>query len=133
MTYALDTNIISYLLKDDPVVYENYNLATASGEYCVIPPVAYYEIRRGLLYVDATTKLDDFGVLCSEFDIGEMSGQSWDEAAQLYAMLRKERRLIEDADIFIAAFCITGGYTLVTHNTKHFEDIDGLQIVDWAE
>jgi hypothetical protein len=25
------------------------------------------------------------------------------------------------------------GYTLVTHNTKHFQHISGLQIADWAE
>ena len=36
-------------------------------------------------------------------------------------------------DILIAAFCVVNDYLLVTDNTKHFKDIDGLQFVNWVE
>ena len=133
MTYALDSNIISYLLKDNPVVYESYDKATADGSRCIIPPVAYYEVKRGLMFSGATTKANDFDVLCRELGVGAMSEPVWNEAARLYADLRRKGRLIEDADLFIAAFCLVNRYILVTNNTRHFDGIDELQIVDWLD
>lgn len=133
MIYALDSNIISYMLKDDPVVYERYDKATSTGERCIIPPVVHYEIKRGLLFSGATTKAADFDILCRDLGVGNMSVPVWAEAARLYADHRRKGKMIEDADLFIAAFCIVNDYTLVTHNTKHFEGIDGLQLVNWVE
>jgi len=133
MTYALDTNIISYLLKDNSVVYKNYDLATANGARCIIPPVAYYEIKRGLLYAKATAKADDFELLCHELGVGEMSVPVWNKAAEFYTNCRRKGQLIEDADLFIAAYCVVNGYILVTNNTRHFIGIDDLLLVNWAE
>jgi len=45
--------------------------------------------------------------------------------------LRKTGKTICDADILIAAHCIVNGYTLITHNTKHFENIEGLLLENW--
>ena len=133
MTFALDTNIISYMLKRDNNVCEKYLAESDNGHECIIPPVAYYEIRRGLLAINATAKTREFEILCQEFGVGEMNTSAWDKAAQLYAERRRNGRQIEDADLFIAAFCIVNGYTLVTHNIRHFDGIDGLTIVDWTE
>ena len=33
----------------------------------------------------------------------------------------------------IAAFCIVNNYTLVTANTRHFDMIEGVQLVNWVE
>jgi predicted nucleic acid-binding protein len=33
---------------------------------------------------------------------------TWDKAARLYADLYRQGNLIEDADLFLAAFCIVG-------------------------
>ncbi|GMO43725.1 MAG: hypothetical protein Pg6C_05520 [Treponemataceae bacterium] len=46
--------------------------------------------------------------------------------------LRQNQSVIEDADIFTAAFCIYNGFTLVTNNTKHFQHISGLNYCDWT-
>jgi predicted nucleic acid-binding protein len=94
--------------------------------------VAYYEIKRGLMAVNATAKEREFDKLCHDFEIGGMSTQAWLEAARFYAVNKQKGRVIDDADLFIAAFCTVNGYTLVTNNTKHFESVDGLQIVNWV-
>ena len=112
MTYALDSNIISYLLRDNPVVYENYDKAMTDGNRCIIPPVAYYETKRGLLFSRATTKADDFEMLCRELGVGDMSVSVWNEAARLYTDHRQKGQPIEDADLLIAAFCITNDYKI---------------------
>ena len=132
MTYALDSNIISYLLKKDLNVFKRSLEEVKTGNVCVIPPVAYYEIKRGLLAVQATSKMNHFNDLCRDFAVEEMSKTAWDEAARLYAEHRT-KNTIEDADIFIAAFCIANDYTLVTNNTKHFEQIGGLRFANWAQ
>jgi len=41
--------------------------------------------------------------------------------------------VVDYADIIIAACCMENGYTLVTHNTKHFIDISGLLMDDWPK
>ena len=132
MIYALDSNIISYLLKDDATVYSRLNKAIDDGSRCVIPPVAYYEVKRGLLAVNATTKAIGFDQLCRDLGVGNMSKHTWNEAARLHALHRGKGQLVEDADFFIAAFCLVNDYTLVTHNIRHFEHIIGLKFVNWA-
>jgi len=133
MIYALDTNIISYMLRKDKRVCERYLEESYKGHECVIPPVTYYEIKRGLLATNANARAREFDLLCNEFEIGIMDTQVWDEASRLYAVHRKRGQPIEDADLFIAAFCIINGYTLVTNNTKHFKDINGLRFTNWAD
>ena len=132
MIYALDSNIISYLLKDNTVVYNWLDKILNEGGCCIIPPVAYYEIKRGLLFSKAIKKAVYFEELCCEFGIGIMDTPVLDEAAKIYAEHRANGQMIEDSDIFIAAFCVVNGYTLVTHNTKHFKNINGLYLTDWT-
>ena len=131
MTYALDSNIISFMLKGNTTVRTRFCKAMDAGGSCIIPPVVYYEVKRGLLAVNATAKARDFEQLSEDFGIGEMDIKKWDKAAHLYAEYRKHN--VGDADTFIAAYCIDEGFTLVTNNVKHFKHIDGLKIEDWSE
>ena len=62
-----------------------------------------------------------------------MNSTMWERAACLYGDTRKAGTTIDDADLIIAAYCLIRGYTLVTDNTRHFEQIRGLQIVNWIE
>jgi predicted nucleic acid-binding protein len=131
-TFALDTNIISYLLRNDPVVIGQLRKENDQGSMIVIPPLVYYEVKRGLVYEESPKRLRSFEYFCEDVSIGEMSIEAYDEAARLYANLRRAGRPVGDADLLIAAFCIASNYTLVTNNTKHFLTIDGLRIVDWS-
>jgi len=56
-------------------------------------------------------------------------------AAKLKANLVEKGTPIgnKDADIFIAAYCLNNGYTLVTDNTNDFERIEGLQVINWKQ
>ena len=131
--FALDTNIISYLLKQDQQVISKMKEVAKLNHDCVIPPVAFYEVKRGLLAVNSTKQLQLLEKMVDEFPVGEMSLAAWDEAAKLYAVHRQRGNVIEDADLFIAAFCLTGNHTLVTNNIKHFEMIEGLICTNWKQ
>ena len=104
MIYALDTNILSFMLRKDRRVCDRYRSESRKGGECIIPPIAYYEIKRGLLRANATAQVQRFDALCRDFGVGEMNAQMWDEAARIYAALQKQGRPISDADILIDAF-----------------------------
>ena len=132
--YALDANIISYLLDRRLDVQRKMKELAAKDDMITffIPPVAYYEVLRGLLYKDAKNKLRMFQQFCIRYDVGRMDWDCWNMAAGIYARLRKMGKLIEDADIQIAAFCLVNDMTLVTNNTKHFGRIPELKWENWT-
>ena len=129
--YALDSNIVSFYLKGNTSVIENIERAISDGHAIVITPIAYYEVKRGLLLIDAPKKTKKLMELCALFPIGDLGDNILEEAINIYVQERKAKRNTEDADIFIAAFCIKNNYILVTDNTRHFQHINGLQTVNW--
>jgi len=98
----------------------------------LIGPIAYYEVKRGLLAIKAERRLMEFTALCKILGIGQLDNSILDFAADIYRELREKRQTLEDADILTAAFCILHDFTLVTNNTKHFQIIDNLRYCDWA-
>ena len=134
-TYALDTNIISFMLKKNVGIINAFHNANDEGHIFVVPVVAYYEICRGLMAVNATTQMQAFNDLCDVFDVVEMSLEAWEKAAQIWSALRKSGNPLgrDDGDIFIAAQCIVSGYTLVTDNISDFNRIMGLRYISWTK
>lgn len=130
MTYALDTNIISYILNGDTALSAKINYIAQRNEI-IIPLIVYYEARRGLLANNAVSKLKSFNKLCVSLNIQNLTVADVDTAAGLYAERKRTGTTIEDADLLIAAQCVTNGYTLVTNNTKHFSGINGLLYETW--
>ena len=133
MIYAPDTNTISYWLQKNKQIAERLNWAIRQGSTIIIPPSTYYEIRRGFKHKTSPGKEFAFSLICKSYGIGEMNLATWEKAADIYALTRKNGKPIEDTDILIAAFCIVNNYTLVTNNVKHFEDLDDLIFINWID
>jgi tRNA(fMet)-specific endonuclease VapC len=74
-----------------------------------------------------------FEGLCVAWGIYDLTKADMNAAADIYADLKRKGRPIDDGDLLIAAQCITSEFTLVTNNTKHFENISGLKHVNWLE
>ena len=124
MIYALDSNIISYMLKGNERVYSHYVSALKHGNPCVLPLIVYYEVLRGLMANDAKKQMSIFENFITAIDIVELSLSDIVTAASIYTYRKKHGTPIEDSDLLIAAQCVTKDYTLVTNNTKHFKGID---------
>jgi len=131
MIYALDTNIISYILNGNVRLSEKLNSVVRAGNIVVIPLMVYYEARRGLLNNNAVNKMRLFNKLCARLDVKNLTNSDMNIAADIYNERKKTGRMIDDGDILIAAQCITNKYTLVTNNVKHFEDIENLTYENW--
>ena len=90
--YVLDTNIISFYLRGNEMVKNNIVKALNNGDSIIIAPIAYYEIKRGLLAIDATNRLIEFERLCDLFGIGQLDNNILDVAAGIYAELKRMKR-----------------------------------------
>ena len=141
-TYAFDSNTISYFLREEGNVRQNIEREVLQGvNPYAIPPMVIYEIMRWLR--DNPTA--DMQIYTQKFDLllqavkhkSVMTLEMWEKSADIYIDLIQKKRLSavksknKDADILIASFCLVNDYTLVTRNSKDFEHIDGLKIVDW--
>jgi len=136
MIYALDTSIISFLLRPskNPEVVEQFEGIIERGDNYVIPPLSYYEIFWHLIWKKASAQSHVLDRLyensVSNFHMGK---QDFVTAAKIKAYLMERGTPIgrKDGDILIAAYCIVNDYTLVTDNNRDFSRIDGLKLVNW--
>jgi predicted nucleic acid-binding protein len=102
-TFVLDTNIISYHLKDNQTVVKNAKNAAALKNEILLAPFAYYEVKRGLVAVNAKNRLQRFADLCSIYTVGCLENNILDIAADIYVELKNKGRPADDVDILIAA------------------------------
>ena len=84
------------------------------------------------MFIQATRQIKKFDTLCDLFSVGELGDYLLEKAIDIYVQERRAGRNTEDADIFIAAFCIHNDYILVTDNINHFDNIVGLRLANWA-
>jgi predicted nucleic acid-binding protein len=130
--FALDSNIVSFYIRQNQRIIRHVHDEMVSGNEVLIAPIAYYEVKRGLIAVNAQKRLREFYALCTVLGIGQMDNALLDTAADIYLELKGQKKTVEDADIFTAAFCRNHSFILVTHNTRHFEAISGLRFCDWV-
>ncbi|MDO9593166.1 MAG: type II toxin-antitoxin system VapC family toxin [Erysipelotrichaceae bacterium] len=131
MTYVLDTNIITAILKGNEKVKKRTQNTILYGKRIFINAISYYEIKRGLLAANATAQLKRFELLCREFDLVLLDTQYiFDRAAEIYANLRRRGEPVEDADILIASVVSFRNFILVSDDTD-FSRIQGLKIENW--
>jgi len=133
MVFALDTNIIIKYLRNESSVIQNFRNAVVANHNIVIPQAVDYEICRGFRLVTAIRKKVNYTMLLQNCKITDMDALSWKRAEEIYENLYRKGFTVGELDILIAAYCLVHKCTIVTNNTKDFENIDGLTIVDWAQ
>lgn len=69
MTYLLDTNIVSYILKKNATIDNKLREVTLLGQEVFVSCISYYEIKRGLLAINATRQLADFHQFCRDYNV----------------------------------------------------------------
>lgn len=74
-------------------------------------------------------KLHDIQLLTEDLLILPFDDRVAAKSGEIYHQLKKENKMIEFRDIFIAATCIIYQMPLKTLNTKHFERISGITIL----
>jgi len=128
---TLDTNIITAFLKNDLRVVQRVSDYLELFEKLTINIISYYEILRGLKDLGNEEKLKRFENFVQENELVSIRKETIEKAAEIYAYLKKEGNLIEDADILMASTAIVEDLILITNNIKHFKRVKGLKIDNW--
>ena len=96
------------------------------GYTFAISAVTKYEIYSGA----TSTQLSFWSNIFKAIIILPFDELAVDTAVTLNSALKKKRKQIDNADLFIAATSVSNKVPLATLNKKHFERIDTLKLVE---
>jgi tRNA(fMet)-specific endonuclease VapC len=129
LPYLLDTNIVSFILKNPRgVAAERFRMTSADQLF--VSSVVEAELRFGAQRMPVGARVPR---LLDVF-LSEISILTWDShCARQHAMLRNllERTPLSWPDSMIAAHALALDYTLVT-NDSAFSRVPGLRLQDWT-
>ncbi len=128
--YLLDTNTLIYFFKGIGDV-SNILLSKAPKDI-LIPSIALYELEVGIAKSTKPQKRrKQLESLISRINISSFGSQEAKVAAMIRANLEGKGAPIGSYDTLIAGTALSNNATLVTHNTKKFRRVKGLNIEDW--
>lgn len=133
MRYALDSDIVSYFLKGNPVIVDRIDLETENGNILIIPPTVYFEVQYWLVKNKSIKRMESFVEMYADQGIGVLDQTIFDTAINVRGELESKGCSIADDDLLIAAYCIKHSLSLVTNNTKHFMHIENLEVLNWQD
>lgn len=132
MQYLLDTNIVSYYLRRSSQVLEDRVNKALRQQSCAISVLTRAELRYGQMNMAS----DDRRRALVEAFLQLLPSLAWsshaaDRYGEIKAALRRAGRPVGELDTQIASHALADGLVLVTHNTRHFKDVQGLALEDW--
>jgi tRNA(fMet)-specific endonuclease VapC len=128
----LDTNIISYYFNADIKIKEKILETIDNNENICTTVINIYEILKGFRWKNNKSKENQFKEFLEDVLVFTIDDDVINIASDLYSNLRKNGKTIGDADILIASIVIKNNGILVSNNTKHFEDIEQLKLINWV-
>ena len=132
MFYLIDTNIIIYSLKGNPIV-QNHFLKKAHIPKS-ISVITYGELLYGAKKSKSIQKnLAIVHRIKELFPIIHIDKAIIETYSEIKAHLSLKGIPIDDFDLLIASTALTMNCILITNNEKHFKRIKGLQIENWTK
>lgn len=131
--YCLDTNIIIFALKDKQNKVLNNRIASELSQgnlatnSVVVWELLYYSYKH-----KATKSLELRQKFLNLLNIFDFDFESANLASKYKSQLELSGQKTEDFDLMIASICLANDLILVTANTKHFENIEGLKVENWS-
>ena len=128
--FVLDTNTLIYFFKGSGKVA--LRLLATPPRQVRVPSIVLYELETGIAKSSSPAKrrrqLDCF---LEEVELLPFAANEARRAAQIRARLEAEGTPIGPIDVLIAATALACGGTLVTHNLREFQRVEGLGTIDW--
>ncbi|MBO1055149.1 MAG: type II toxin-antitoxin system VapC family toxin [Dolichospermum sp. JUN01] len=118
MNYLLDSNIVSYILKKNAIVDNKLREVNIQGRMVFISCITYYEIKRGLLSINAVKQLSEFDIFFQKYQTLFLDDlEIIEKSCEIHAKLKAKGTPIQDADILIAATAIVRDLILVSNDS----------------
>jgi len=131
MAYLLDTDTcVQHLRRRNGAITRKLaTLDAADVQLCsVVRAELIYGAFRSAKPVDNRALVEYF---CRQFVSLPFDDQAAGTYAEIRAHLTGIGQIIGPNDLLIAAIALTNTCTLVTHNTREFSRVPGLQLEDW--
>lgn len=130
--YLLDTNIVSYFIRGANSTLVDQVAQALETQSATISVITRAELRFG----QAGLPVADKRKRAIDLVLGQLTALPWTSAAadiygHLKDRLKRQGTPIGDMDTLIAAHALAEKLILVTHNTRHFENVPGLKLEDW--
>lgn len=132
MKYMLDTNMCIYAQKNISQVIEKIKNNFQYG--VAISSITLAELEFG---VQASANIEKNTIALYKFlsiiEILDFDSSAATEYGKIRADLKGKGTPIGNMDMLIAAHAKSENLIVVTHNTREFERVEGLQLEDWFE
>jgi tRNA(fMet)-specific endonuclease VapC len=128
----LDTDTISYYFNSNTKIKEKILEAIDNDENICTTVINIYEILKGLRWKNNEKKESQFKEFLEDVTVFTIDENVIDIASNIYSYLRKKGKPVGDADILIASIVIRNEGILVSNNTKHYENIEQLKLINWV-
>ena len=132
--YLLDTNICIFYLKGEFGIREQIQSVGLAN--CFLSEITIAELLFGVANSapawQAKQRLDVAALRKSFAEQVLSIGPALETFAEVKTQLRRLGRAVDSFDLLIGSTAIFHNLTLVTHNTRHFADMPGIDLVDWA-
>jgi predicted nucleic acid-binding protein len=137
LAWLLDTNVLSELMRESPAAEVMAWVDQQTESALMTTSITQAEILAGIAVLSAGKRRDALASGADQLFAQDFRGRCLDFgglAAEQYALIRAQRqragRPISTEDAQIAAIALAANLTLVTRNTKDFEGIDGLLVIN---
>ena len=133
LKYLLDTNMCIYAMKHHPNVLRRMHQA---GQDCLcVSAIVAAELALGVARSATEHRAKNHAAL--ERFLAVIAVQPWSSEAiwdygQHRQALKQAGTPIGELDLLIAVHAKVQNLTLVTHNTREFERIEGLKLENWV-
>lgn len=135
--FLIDTNVLSELMRENPAPQVLAWFASQNANLMQTSAITHAEILAGIALLPAGKRREAMAQAAGQIFEEDFAGKCIDFGGQAvghYALVRAQRQLagrpIDTADAQIAAIALVTHLTLVTRNTKDFEGINDLQVVN---
>lgn len=132
LKYMLDTNIVIYVIKRrPPSLRPVFNQHV--GQLCV-STITFAELMHGVEKSSMPERnlrtVEDF---ISRIDVLPYDNDATVHYGDIRADLERKGTIIGVNDLHIAGHARSHGLVLVTNNTREFERVAGLRVINWTE
>ncbi len=129
--FLLDTTTVSDYLRGNKNIIDH--LRQTSFKLIYISSITKFELEYGLLKKPSLRKLlgGQLDLLYRQINDVGFDSECAKVASDIKQQLVTAGTLIDVEDFYIGAIALHRGFAVVTSNTKHFEKIQGLEVVNW--
>jgi tRNA(fMet)-specific endonuclease VapC len=130
--FLLDTNIVSYWMRGDEKIISR--LKDQKPSDLSLSTITLAEVLYGIEKSPIKKKRlrrERIEAICSQLDIFPFDKAAAYEYGKIRSILEKKGTPISERDLQIASIAAANQFPLVTHNTKEFNRVPKLRVIDW--